>query len=515
MLDLSELPRPVIRYVAGVWRRRWLIILVAWVTAVLGWLAISQIPDKYESQAHVFIQEALVDPLLRDVAARPNYTQRVEALRLSLLTFPNVEEMVYRSGLDSTIEAVSALDRQAQLERLVKGVAENISIQSPRDMYFVLKYSHVSPDMAKNVVDAAVNILIEQDLGASLRESEASEQKLKTTIAEYDRLLAGQEQEIARYRRIHANELASSLGTEQIRERKRAQLNDLVDNISQVRLRVETLRARLAVTPKVSTGGELNLLKVRLAQLRSQYNDNYPDIQNLLSQIARLESDDALPENEDYLRLQAELNSARDSLRALQVREDRVRSEIETDAVTIGQAPAVVAELQRLERNYSETQNIHRKLIGSRDALALRKTLDNGGQGLDYTVFERPRKALVPSDPPRMLLILAVAVLAFGAGGALALALTFIERTYTQSADLEEAFDLPVLGAIGKVHTRQSRARTRYDFLRLSAACSVLFLLCFVYIYMAVLHPQASLLKSGDDTDLSVSLTKSDTGRLR
>ncbi|MEL6111930.1 MAG: hypothetical protein AAFR20_03910 [Pseudomonadota bacterium] len=506
MFDLSELPRPVIRYGAGLWRRRWLIAAFAWLTALVGWAAIWLIPDTYESQAHVNIQEPLLDPLLKNDAVRPDYAQRVEVLRLSLLTFPNVEEMVYRVGLDKTVEATTPLDRQAQLERLVKDIAGSIRIESPRDMYFVIKAVHSDPAVARDVVDAALNILIEQDLGASLRDQEASERRLKSTIAQYDALLSEQEREIAEYRRVHAEELASTLGDEQSKVRREARLTDIVDNKSQVRLRVETLRARLAVTPRVSTGGELEDLKIQLSQLRSQYNDNYPDIQNLLSQIARLESDDALPDNPDYQRIASELQSARDTLRALQVRENRIRAQIETEAVTLGQAPAVVAQLQRLARNNQETKEIYQRLTASRDSLALRKTLDSGGRGLEYRVFEPPRKALVPSDPPRMLLILGATVLAFGVAGFVALVMTFLEKTYTQLSDLEEAFGLPVLGAVGQVQTMGERRRVRFDFLRLFAVCSALFLLCFGYIYAAVLHPQAAVLKRGDSAVAGASL---------
>ena len=505
MFDLSELPRPIVRYGAGIWRRRWLIVAIAWVLAIMGWIGVYLLPDHYQSQAHVVVQEALVDPLLNDVAARPNYERRVEVLRLSLTTFPNVEQMVYRAGLDTTIVATSALDRQAQLERLVRGVASSIRIDSPRPMYFIITYGHGDPEIAKKVVDAAVNILIEQDLGASLRENENSEEKLRASIEEYNQILSSQEREIAEYRRLNADELVSTLSTEQGRERRRAELTVLTDTISATRQTVETLRARLALTPRVTTGGELESMKVRLAQLRSQYNDNYPDIQNLLEQIARLESEDSLPDNPVFIQVSAELQGANDRLRALEAREAKLRAEVEAEALSASQAPQVVAELQRLERNYRETQSRLSRLVATRDSLALRKTLDNGGQGLDYTVVEPPRKALVPVDPPRTLLILAVIVLAFGAGGALALGLTFIDRTYTQAADLENAFKLPVLGGVGQVLTPKRQRAQWFDFIRLVGACGAIFIAGFLYIYVAVWHPQANLL-NGDGTGDVASL---------
>ncbi len=500
MIDLSELPRPVVRYGIGLWRRRWLIVAIAWVMALAGWFAISLIPDRYLSRARVFIQEPVVDPLISDITEKPNISQRVEVLRETMLTFPNVEQMVYRSGLDSTIVAISPLDRQAQLERIVKTIIADISIVNPRSTYFEIRYGHYDPNIAKDVVDAALNLMIEQDLGASIRQSEIIEERLRERIAEFDALLVQQEQEIAQYRRIHSTELAATIGDEQQSERKQSELNSVIDQISQTSLRVETLRVRLASTPRLSTGGELDNLKIELSQLRSQYNDNYPDIQNLLQQIERLESDSALPDNEDYLRVQTELRSARDTLAALKVREERIRADIERDFVTIGQSPEIATQLLRLQRRAEETRQNLNKITTQRDAIVNRRTLSDGSSGLDYRVLERPRKALVPNDPPRLPLILAVIFLAFGAGGALALMLTFLDKTYTQSADLESAFNIPVMGAIGTVKTPNVIRQTRFDFIKLVGASSALFLLCFIYIYAAVLHPQANVLKGTDQS---------------
>jgi len=495
VFDLSELPSPLIRYGAGVWRRRWLIVVIAWMTALLGWAAIWFLPNQYVSQAQVLIQE----PVRNDRAANPNFERRVDILRLSLLTFPNVEEIIYRAGLDEEIEAVSPSDRQAQLEGLVMGVTDGIRIESPKDTYFIITFSHSDAEIARNVVEAAVNLLIEQDLGTRLRDTETQEQKLNKSISEFDSLLARQERAIAEYRLRYADDLASSLGDEQARDRRRDQLENIEDRISEARIRVETLRARLSVTPKTTTGGELEALKIRLAQLRSQYNDNYPDIQNLIQQIAQLEASESLPDNPDYQRIASEFQTARDTLRALEVREEDLRTQIEAEQVTFSQAPEVVLELQRMERNLKETRDTHQSLLAKRDALFVRKTLDDGGTALDYDVLEPPRKPLIPTSPPRLILIVGATIAAFGAGGLLALVLTFIERTYTQSSDLEQAFGLPVLGAIGRVSTPASRRKARFDVLRLFGACAALFLLAAVYIYLAVLHPQAVILEGKPD----------------
>ena len=131
MFKFSDLPPPVLRSLNGLWRRRWLVIAVAWAAALIGWFAVWLIPDKYESRAQVFVQtETILEPVLNGFTARPDYSRRVEAMRLQLLTRPNVEEIILRSGLDKTIEAKTPLERRAKMQSMVDWVASQIKIES-------------------------------------------------------------------------------------------------------------------------------------------------------------------------------------------------------------------------------------------------------------------------------------------------------------------------------------------------------------------------------------------------
>ena len=40
----------------AVWHRRWLALAVAWAIAIAGWLVVSQLPNRYEAKARVFVQ---------------------------------------------------------------------------------------------------------------------------------------------------------------------------------------------------------------------------------------------------------------------------------------------------------------------------------------------------------------------------------------------------------------------------------------------------------------------------
>jgi protein tyrosine kinase modulator len=503
VFEFSDLPRPIIRHLNGLWRRRWTVIAVAWVVALAGWFAVWMIPDKYESRAHVFVQtETILEPVLNGFTARPDYSRRVEVMRLQLLTRPNVEEVILRAGMDRTIEARSDIERRTKMEALINELSEKIKIDSPREMYFVITYKNANPEMARAVVDAVLNMLIEQDLGATLSESEAAVRRLNLQIEAFEEKLTANERAVANYRRANASELAGTLGAVRRREQKEQELARASDELERTEGRIFTLKNLMSTTSRTTSGGELDKLKVELADLRSRYKETHPDIRGVAARIAQLEAGGAaLSSNPDYVRLRSELQLAQNAVGILGAREQRLRRELEALDLTAGLAPAAEAGLQQIIREYEQTQKTYGELLLRRDRLQLTRNLGAAGRGVDYQVFERPEAALAPTDPPRMLLIIGVFGIAAGAGAGAAWLLTMLDKSYTQLSELQDAFGLPVLGALSEVPSPAVVAARYVDLRKLGAVAASLMLVGAAYSYVAVLK----LPSEAADAEISAS----------
>jgi polysaccharide chain length determinant protein (PEP-CTERM system associated) len=490
-LEVADLPQSFIRYGVGIWRRRWVVAAITWGAALFTFAALWLIPDKYASRAQVFVQtETILDPVMTGVTARPNYEKRVEVMRLQLLTRPNVEEIITRSGLDKEVKATGPRERRAEMERLIDWVASEITVTSPQEMYFVIDYKNSDPQIARNVVESALNLLIEQDLGASLTEKEEARKRLDAEIATFDERLTAKEQEVAAFRRLHAEELALVEGNDRRREQMEADLSRVTDELALAERRVATSRSLLAQTDATTSGTELDRLKVELATLRSQYQEDYPDIQVIKARIAQLESSggNSLPDNPEYKRLSAELRAAVDVAAGLADRRKRLQADLEALSFTIGQAPRVLADLQRIERDYEQTRKNYEELIERRDRLSITANLGAGMQGVEYKVFERPQVSLIPSSPPRLILILLASMLSIGAGIAAAMLLTWLQKTFTQATELQSAFGLPVLGALSEIKSEEVVNGRKRDIRRLAAAGAALAALTAFYVYWEVLR---------------------------
>jgi hypothetical protein len=76
----------------GIWRRRWIALGVAWGVCLIGWIVVSMVPNRYESQARVFVQ---MQSLLSDkIGVTPLEQQRdIDRVKRTLTSTVNLEKV--------------------------------------------------------------------------------------------------------------------------------------------------------------------------------------------------------------------------------------------------------------------------------------------------------------------------------------------------------------------------------------------------------------------------------------
>ena len=467
---LPSLPRPLVRAVVGVWRRRWLVLAVAWVVALAGWLATIAIPDVYEGRAQVYINtDTALEAAQTELGARANVEKSVRIVRTQLYSRDTLEQVIYDAGLDAEIYG------PVELERRVNGLASAIEVEPKEEQYFEITYRDQDPEVARAVVSSVLGLFIERNVGAAIADVSTALRALDNQIQERGRELQGIEDEIADYRAANASDLTGADRVTRRLEMKEAELARAQDQIARLQLTRTRLRGELSATPATTSGEELDALKVELAQLQAQYKENYPDIPRLRARIAELEAGAAgLPDNPAYLQIERQLNGVNDELASLVRLERRVEREIQELELSAAQTPEAEAELTRLLRERERVEDNYKVLRIQRDEMALRADFNADGAAVEYEVYEAPNVSNEPVWPPRGLMTLAVLVLSLGTGAMLAFLLTQVDRTYTQSADLEQAFGLPILGSVSPSPTAASRARTFAERLALGTATSAL-----------------------------------------
>src|SRR3984893_12886147 len=85
----------------AVWRHTCLCVAAAWLVCTVGWIGVALVPTKYESLARVYLNaDPLLTPLLKGLAADTDPTRQLDFMQRTLLSRPNLEQLVRLTDLD-------------------------------------------------------------------------------------------------------------------------------------------------------------------------------------------------------------------------------------------------------------------------------------------------------------------------------------------------------------------------------------------------------------------------------
>ena len=88
-------------YARAVWRKRWVVLITAWVACGIGWAWVYQLENQYRASARVYVDtQSLLRPLLGGLAVQPNLSQQVSMMTRTLVSRPNLEKVARMTDLD-------------------------------------------------------------------------------------------------------------------------------------------------------------------------------------------------------------------------------------------------------------------------------------------------------------------------------------------------------------------------------------------------------------------------------
>jgi len=466
MVDYRELLLP---HVAALKRYRWQGLGVAWLVCLFGWLFLASMPDRYMSRARIYIDtETILGPLMQGLAVAPDFGRQVEMMRRTLLSVPNLEELIRMTDLDHTIN--SDLERLA----LIEGLSKDIKIDTEGASLFAISYTHQNPRLTQRIVDSILQIFVEQNLGHSQQDVEEARDFIDEQIQDYETKLRNAEIDVAKFKKAHADELGGADRNQRSLENREAEQRRLNAEIDSVIWRRDQLKAELATTPKTITAvfqsapGGVTSTQFRLQSLSQElqnkllvYTDRHPEViairgmiesaqQQLVVEQSGAQNNNARVTNPDYVALVNQLQLAEASIQDLRRRLALAESEIGVLSTTVASAPEVEADLTRLTRDYNVLLAQYEQLIQRRESAQIARDLDSGISRIEYRIIDPPVVPLQPVGPSRGLFLAAILLVGFGSGGAFAIGRQLISGSFLTVDQLKAAIDLPILGGVSE-----------------------------------------------------------------
>ncbi|MBI3347409.1 MAG: chain length-determining protein [Burkholderiales bacterium] len=515
--------------VRRMWKYRWVGLIVAWVTGLVGAVVVFVLPDRYEASARIYVDtQSILKPLMSGLAVQPNVEQQVTMLSRTLISRPNVEKLVRMADLDLKNQS------KAQQEATIETVTTNLSIQSSgRDNLYILGYRDNDPDTAKRVVQSLVSIFVESSLGATRQGTSTATTFINEQIKAYETKLEEAETRLKEFRlknlanmsgdgkdaAAHLAELSAQM------ERARLEYREAVNARDAAKAQMEAEKARGGAQTTVQsliqeantnistpeTDARLADQRRNLDALLQRYTDQHPDIIATRKLIKDLE--------EQKKREMAELRKAAMNVpsasvgqtsagsgamqelvrivattevqvASLRARVDEYSGRYAQAMAALKTAPQMEAEAAQLNRDYAIQKRNYEELVQRREQASLSGELDVASGVADFRVIDPPRANPKPVAPNRLLLLAGAMAAALGVGFFTTFAASQLRPVFHDANDLRARVELPILGVVTRLVTDADRARQRVDLIRFSAGAGGL--LAMFAVALTVLAVQLS-----------------------
>lgn len=482
--------------VHGVWQRRWLALAVAWAICLAGWLAVSTIPNKYESKASVFVQSQtlLPDKLGITSAERKN---DLDGITQTLTSADNLEKIV------RTTELAQAGASSGEIASQIAGLRKNIGITAKQDNLIEISatagYAGLSnarnAKLSQEVVQKLLDLFVEGNLSGNRTETTQTLRFLDEQLSKRELQLQEAETRRAAFEAKNMGLLPGMGSVSQRMEAARAELGQVDSGLMAAQGGLAAVNGQMNSVPQsvASAGGFGGSAAARAAALEAQiseglargWTESHPDMASLRSQLARARAA-AAAESRDgrvvssgtpnpmYVTLRSMQAEKQAAVAALSARKAQLQAEMAQYQARQIEEPGVAAEQQRLNRDYEVLKAQYDKLLGDREEVKLRGSLQTDTNSVSFRVIEPPTAPRAPLAPNRPLLLALVLVAGVAAGIGAAFARGQIRTSYPTAGRLERASGLPVIGSISEVLTVVQRAERRRKFKFFSGGAAAL-----------------------------------------
>jgi len=463
--------------VHAVWTRRWLVLAVAWAIAILGWLAVSQMPNRYESRARVYVQ---FDSVLPDGSTSPNdQQQQLDTIRQTLASAVNLEKVVRGTDLANGIATQQDVaDRVSSLQGAIK-------VEAQQNNLFQITATSSSPKLAQQIVAKLIGIFVDQNLSDDRNDTQNKLRFLDSQVEQLQRRLQDAD---AKRNAFETQYLGSLPGSGSLQDRlsaARSQMAQVDSDLAAAQTGLAAVNGQMAGTQATVAGaggaaGVAGPARARLAAIQGQladarskgYTESHPDVIALKSQLAQAQAAAAREplvggaaapalENPVYSSLKSMQADKQAQVAALNARKGQLQHDLDAISNKLSGDPAFAAEQGQIERDYQVMKDQYDKMLSDRENLRVQAQAQTQSDAIKFKTIDPPSASRAPAAPNRPLLLTGVLIVALGGGIGAAFALSQLRTTYPTAQKLERATGLPVIGSVSEMVSDADRALRR------------------------------------------------------
>jgi polysaccharide biosynthesis transport protein len=484
---------------AGIVRRRHLQFLVP---LFLGWLIVWGVswvmPPRYKSSTTILVEQ----PTMPQSYVAPNINDDLQA-RLASMS----QQILSRTRLLMIIRNLHLYDgAQSKLsdDQEVAEMRENIGIDPQRDperqdiSAFTISYSSSNPRLAQQVTTELTELFISENLKVRQQESEGTTDFLEKQLEDARESLSEQEAKLREFEGGHEGALpAQEQSNLAILAGMQSQLQSEEDGLNTAKQQRVYLQALLeqerngqtrvrpagasgsdasAPTDLTAIDAQLEKLRAQLADLSSHYTDNYPDVQDTKSQIAKLEvvrdnliaasrksRETKVPSGDSFANDPTLTGAAQQTQSQLQANQLEIgnregaiaglKTRINDYQGRLNAEPGTEEQLAEVNRGYEQSKANYDDLLKKKDESEMATSMEEMQQGERFTMLDPPSLPSKPSSPNRLKFCGIGLAVGLALGTLVTGGLEFMDDRLHSEKQIKSLLPIPVISEIPEIIT--------------------------------------------------------------
>lgn len=571
------------QYVAILKKRKNYFIIPALVVFVIAALFAFLWPASYESSSTILIEEQQIPQEFVRSTVTGFADQRIQSLTQQILSRVKLWEIIQQFNLYpnqrekfTREEILEKMRDNIKLSTISAEIADPSKRRRPGQsevtIAFSIAYRGENPGMVQKVAGTLASLYLEQNLKTREAQAQSTTKFLEAELKELQERIQTLGGKITEFKEKNEGLLPEqqAFNREQV-GRLDLELKQLDNNIRTTEERKAYVEGQLAtVSPDTTYSGgagekllspadRLKALEVVLADLRSKFSDDHPDIRKALREMAELKkltgstASSAVarrkklahlknelagkqgkyseqhpevkklkteianleqlpskptasqgapePENPAYISLATQSKAAEIDISAFRSQQAALKSKLQMYRQRLEDAPKVEQGYMAFMRDYQNAHAKHQEVMNKILEARIAEGMEEHQKGEKFTLIDPASFPEKPVSPNRLLILLGGVVCSLAVGGATVGLAEHVDHSVHNSDELGRLTGLPVLGSILRIQTREDviRARRKRRLIWvISCSSLVMGLVLFHFLYMDLWILAAKLLRLAD-----------------
>lgn len=310
------------------------------------------------------------------------------------------------------------------------------------------------PNQAANLANSIAEIYIKNTSSARQTAASQSYEFLQQQVEYYRKKLQETEDKLQKLKE------ENPILTSKSETPPEAKLEKLKSDLLDVEVQLESARRELDRLISSPGGGEgttaeqLAAMKKKLAELRTRYSDEWPEIKRLKEEISKLEgemksSPTSLPI--DPTERSRKILELQDKILTLTLKKERLRTEISKWERILRRLPQVEMELTRLTREKELYEKSYSLLYDRLNNAMLAKAAELEKLSASAKLLDPAVPPIKPIKPRKVRMVVMATILGLGIGFGSALLLEYSDRSFRDEEEMSDFLGLPILASLPRL----------------------------------------------------------------